>query len=61
MPSSHKQILSVMEIDKQKGFTLTEIMITILIVGILAAIAVPTYESHVSKARCTDATTTSAA
>lgn len=35
----------------KKGFTLIELMITIAIVGILAAIAVPSYLSYISKSR----------
>ena len=37
-----------------KGFTLIELMIAVCIVGVLAAIAVPTYGNYVSKARRTD-------
>ena len=36
---------------KQGGFTLIELMITIAIVGILAAIAIPSYLSYTEKAR----------
>jgi type IV pilus assembly protein PilA len=36
---------------KQKGFTLIELMVTIAIVGILAAIAVPAYQYYINKAR----------
>lgn len=37
--------------NKQQGFSLTELMITLAIVGILAAIAYPSYTNHVRKSR----------
>ena len=38
------------------GFTLIEVMITVAIVAILAAIAVPSYNEYVQRARITEAT-----
>jgi type IV pilus assembly protein PilE len=38
-----------------KGFTLVEMMVTVLILAILAAIAVPSYSSQVRKSRRTEA------
>ena len=35
----------------QRGFTLTEIMIVVAIIGFLSMIAVPSYRDHVRKAR----------
>ena len=40
---------------KQRGFTLIELMIVVAIVAILASIALPAYNSSVTKSRRADA------
>jgi len=42
---------------RRSGFTLIEVMITIAIIAILAAIALPNYSAYITRSKITEATT----
>jgi len=46
--------LNKIRTQTQKGFTLIELMITVAIVGILSAVALPAYSDYTNRAKVTE-------
>ncbi len=42
---------------RKQGFTVTELMIAVVIIGVLATLAIPSFTSYIYKARVSEATT----
>jgi type IV pilus assembly protein PilE len=57
MPGARRTATTVTDM-RQRGFTLIELVITMVVIAILAAIAVPSYNGYVSRSRAAEATGT---
>jgi prepilin-type N-terminal cleavage/methylation domain-containing protein len=49
-------MIRIRRMQNQKGFTMIELMVVVVIVGVLAAVAVPMYSKYIKNARMTEAT-----
>jgi general secretion pathway protein G len=53
--TKHSTTLTQLNTKFYQGFTLVEMMITVAIIGILAAIAIPAYNNYIERARVSSA------
>jgi type IV pilus assembly protein PilE len=54
-PGNSEVRVMILKVHANKGFTLTEVVIVLAVVGILVAVAVPAYQQQMRKARRSDA------
>lgn len=55
--NGHKHTVTIMSCEGEDGYTLTEMMIVLVVIGILTLIALPKFMSVTTKAKMTEAKT----